>query len=247
MRYSEKYYKEITDGSLRSAREMIPLLRQYIQPSSVVDVGCGTGAWLSVWKNYGVEDITGFDGDYINPHQLLINKNNFIPTDLEKEFKSPGKFDLAMSLEVAEHIQPAASETFINSLCRLSNVILFSAAIPGQGGLNHVNEQYPAYWSSRFRKNNFYPYDCLREKIWMNNMIEVCYRQNIIFYVREEVKDQYETITKFDKPLLPLVHPDYYEDKKKEIAALKKTLKNPLRITQYYFGAVFRKINPFNH
>src|SRR5215212_9660994 len=140
--YTKKYYQSIQSTSINSARELVPLIVEFIRPKSLADVGCGTGIWLSEWERYGISDYIGIDGEYIAEEQLSIPKEKFLKINLDEAFSLPRKFEMLMCLEVAEHIQPSSAKTFIESICKLSDVILFSAAIPGQGGMNHQNEQY---------------------------------------------------------------------------------------------------------
>ena len=240
--YTKSYYQEIQATSVSSAKALVPLINELVHPKSIVDVGCGTGIWLREWDKQGISDYLGIDGDYIREEQLVIAKEKFLHANLDKGFRLPLKYELVVCLEVAEHIQPPAAKEFIASLCASGDVILFSAAIPGQGGLNHINEQYPHYWATLFKQHGFSPYDCIRERIWLNEKIDTCYRQNILFYVRDEVKQQYLSITNHGKILLPVIHPYYYEDKKQEVAELKKTLKNPLRIVLFYVKALLRRL-----
>src|SRR5215207_8440474 len=232
--YTKSYYEEIQFTSVSSAKTLVPLIIDIFYPTSIIDVGCGTGIWLQEWEKHGVTDYLGLDGDYISEDQLMIPKEKFMQVNLDNGFQLSRKYELVVSLEVAEHLQPNAAKKFIDSLCAAGNLILFSAAIPGQGGLKHINEQYPDYWAKLFEQNGFSPYDNLRKEIWLNQKIDVCYRQNIFFYVRDAVKQQYPLITNNKKSLLPIVHPFYYEDKKQELAALRKILKNPLRIILFY-------------
>ena len=81
---------------------------------SVLDVGCGAGAWLTVWKSLGAETL-GLDGNYVRPEQLLISPGEFSAVDLSASFSLDRRFDLAQSLEVAEHL-PASSGGFVDSL-----------------------------------------------------------------------------------------------------------------------------------
>ena len=126
------------------------------------------GAWLSAWKEFGIKDIFGVDGDYIKEKELLIERENFLRADLEKGFKTTRQFDLVCCLEVAEHIQSNNADNFITSLCSLGDIILFSAAIPGQEGTLHYNEQYPDFWIELFAKHNFTAYDNIRQQVWTN-------------------------------------------------------------------------------
>lgn len=240
--YNEVYFKQRADNVVLSANEIIPLLLKYFTPQSVVDVGCGIGAWLSVWEEKGVTDVLGIDGSYINSGQLLINKRKFLSADLEKEIKISKKFELAMSLEVAEHIRPEFAANFIRSICSLSDIVLFSAAIPHQGGALHYNEQYPEYWVNHFAKNGFSAYDVLREKIWDNTNINAYYRQNILVFINDQVKDKYADLIKYNRPVLSLVHPDYLEEKGYEISLYEKALKNPFTASWYFIKKYGKKI-----
>ncbi|MDQ6609947.1 MAG: class I SAM-dependent methyltransferase [Bacteroidota bacterium] len=241
-RYTKSYYQEIHFSSASSAKALVPLINEIIHPNSVVDVGCGTGIWLNEWEKYGVSDYIGLDGDYINKDQLMIPKEKFLHVNLDDGFQLPRKYELVVCLEVAEHIQSAAATKFVGSLCNAGDVILFSAAIPGQGGLNHLNEQYPDYWAKLFEQNGFSPYDYIRQQIWLNENIHACYRQNLLFYVRDEAKQKYPLLIKNGTSLIPIIHPHFYEDKKQEIAALNKILKNPLRIILFYIKGLLRRL-----
>ena len=150
--YSDKFFREIEKGSLHSAQEIAPLIVDFLQPKSVVDVGCGTGVWLSVFKEQGIEDILSIDGDYVNMDSVHIPRENFLPHDLTHPLKIDKKFDLVVSLEAAEHIPSKFARTSVESLTRLGPVIMFSAAIPYQGGENHVNEQWQDYWKVLFNE-----------------------------------------------------------------------------------------------
>jgi cyclopropane fatty-acyl-phospholipid synthase-like methyltransferase len=233
--YNKSYYDLVSAGSLISAQEVIPVVMQYIIPRSVIDIGCGVGAWLSVWSKKGVRDISGIDGDYVDVNQLMINKENFSSGDIEKELNIQRQYELVMSLEVAEHLKPEAAPVFIRSLCQLGEVILFSAAIPHQEGVMHINEQYPDYWIKLFAQHGYSPYDCIRDKIWNNVKIDVCYRQNMLFFIKDSAKDKFQSITKENKSVLSLVHPDHYEFKQREINSLKHVLKTPFHTAWFFF------------
>jgi SAM-dependent methyltransferase len=213
--YPNRFFDFHRDGSLRSAREVIPVVRQFVQPKSVVDVGCGIGTWLSEFKIAGITDCLGIDGDYVDREQLLIEPERFQAHDLEKPLNLDRRFDLAVSLEVAEHLPAACADTFVESLTRLSSVILFSAAIPQQGGDHHVNEQWPEYWQERFERHGYVVVDCLRRLLWRNGNVEQWYRQNLLFYVdRDRLADYPKLASAFEtageNPLLSIVHPDYF-------------------------------------
>ena len=183
--YSSDYFRRIEEGSRHSAEVVVPLVIDLVSPESVIDVGCGTGAWLSVFVAHGVSDVAGVDGDYIDRRALRIPVDLFIPHDLEQRLTLDRSFDLVVSLEVAEHLSADAAERFVESLTSLGPVILFSAAVPGQGGDNHVNEQWPSYWADLFAARGYLPIDCLRDELWGREEVEWWYSQNTILYAQQ--------------------------------------------------------------
>lgn len=212
--YTKAYYMTWEGRARRSAREIVPLVMSLVHPKSVIDVGCGIGTWLSVFKEHGVQDILGIDGDYIDRQMLEIPEANFMPFDLRKPLLVDREYDLAVSLEVAEHLPEQDAEQFVDSLSRLAPVILFSAAIPFQEGTNHVNEQWPDYWVSRFRQRGFVGLDCIRRLIWRNENVEWFYAQNSFLIVREEHLNKCAPLSlEYRSPAsdpLAIVHPVKY-------------------------------------
>ena len=213
--YDENFYRAQKDGSLKSATEILPIVSKYVHPHSVIDIGCGVGGWLACWqKNFGAE-IYGLDGDYVDRSQLFIDEKNFYPANLEERIKSSQRLDLAMTLEVAEHLSPARADSFIEDLTNLSDIILFSAAIPAQGGTNHVNEQWQSYWAEKFLRLGYVGIDCIRPEIWENNNVEICYRQNIFLYAKSKELYRYPELQKFylkhlDAAIFDAVHPQLW-------------------------------------
>ncbi|MEG4391938.1 glycosyltransferase [Microcoleus sp. BROC3] len=215
--YTRDFYQLIGEGTRSSAIEIIPLLLDLLQPilpKSVVDVGCGTGSWLAAFHKLGIADCLGINGDYVDRTLLEIPLNQFKSYDLKQPLQVERKFDLAISLEVAEHLPSTCAENFVNSLTKLAPVILFSAAIPFQGGVEHVNEQWPQYWAYYFQQNGFAVIDCLRKKIWNNEKVEPWYAQNILIFVKQEYLSKYPRLVNeyqnTDLNLLAIVHPKIY-------------------------------------
>ncbi|NJO18632.1 MAG: class I SAM-dependent methyltransferase [Thioploca sp.] len=226
-------------GSLRSAKEVVPVLMKLVSsPRHVIDVGCGVGTWLSVFLEYGVNEVIGIDGDYINQQMLRIPEKCFMPHDLTKPLSLEKKFDLVLSLEVAEHSPDKYADLFVNNLTGLGSVIVFSAAIPFQGGENHVNEQWPNYWIELFQKRDYVAIDCLRDKIWNNENVEPWYAQNIILFAQEanlnnypylvqEYSSSQKTIqTKIHPRLWLAAHNPHGQSLKKVIKALPFSIRN---------------------
>jgi SAM-dependent methyltransferase len=184
--YDDDFFASQSDGSYRGAKEVLPIVFALTRPRSVLDVGCGHGTWLAVAREQGVSDIIGVDGPYVNLKTLKIPQERFLSCDLQKPMELKRRFDLVISLEVGEHLAESAAQTFADNLVRHGSVILFSAAVPGQGGTSHINEQWPAYWAEKFSKSGYVLVDCIRDRIWSNPKIPVCYRQNIFLYVERQ-------------------------------------------------------------
>ena len=214
--YTEEFYEFVREGSKESAKEIIPIIFEFIQPKSVIDVGCGVGTWLSVFQAHGVEDVWGIDGDYVDKNAIEIPKERFLTFDLKSSFRFNRQFDLVVSLEVGEHLPNECAETFVDSLTKLAPVILFSAAIPFQGGTQHVNEQWQDYWVKHFQNKGYVAIDCIRNRIWGNKRVEIWYAQNILIFAKREyldleksalLKQQFESTNMFQRSI---VHPSKY-------------------------------------
>lgn len=225
--YSGDFYAGMEDANLSSARVIVPLVQTFVQPKSVLDIGCGQGLWLKAFIEAGVDDVLGYDGQYVEREKLQITEDKFIGADLEQPLTIRRTFDLSMSVEVGEHLSDKASRAFVKNLTDAADVVLFSAAIPGQGGVHHINEQWPAYWEERFKERGFVPVDCLRHRIWNDSRVAFFYAQNIMFYVRESALSNYPKLATareqgHDKALA-LVHPHiytYYESRWNKIVPL---------------------------
>jgi SAM-dependent methyltransferase len=196
--YDDTFFDYVSDGAIRSARHFLPVVVDALNPSSVLDVGCGRGAWLSVWRELGVAVVRGIDGDYVDKSKLLCPGEFFRARDLSEPFDLAERFDLVQSLEVAEHLPESSARTFIASLTKHSDSVLFSAAPKGQGGDHHINEQDYDYWRRIFAEYDFVPVDFIRPVVKFNTEIEPWYRYNSILYVlRSRVDKLPEHIRKF--------------------------------------------------
>lgn len=216
--YTQEFYNNQSSTSLQSAQIVVPVVRQFINPASVTDIGCGVGTWLSVWQQTGTTQIHGFDGDYVQPAQLQIPQENFTAHDLSQplasQLLSDKRCDLVMSLEVAEHLPEASAADFVKTLTSLSDVVLFSAALPYQGGVGHINEQWPSYWAEKFKNEGYVAIDCIRPLIWSNTSVCWWYCQNILMFAKAEKLSQYPELAKAhlltNQGYLNKVHPRKY-------------------------------------
>ena len=179
--YSPRFYQEL-NATRDSAREILPLIFELVKPASIIDVGCGTGHWLAAALELGIADILGIDGAWVLNAKLAIPADKFAAHDLSQPLSVTRRFDLAISLEVAEHLPASQARSFVQSLCRAADKVLFSAAIPGQGGRHHLNEQWPSYWASLFRECDYECYDVVRPKVWNNPRVLWYYAQNCLLF-----------------------------------------------------------------
>lgn len=183
--YDARFYDWVRLTATSSARAVLPVARDSCEPKSVVDVGCGEGAWLSVWRELGVSDVLGFDGAHVQQDRLMLEPGEFVAADLSKPFSAERRFDLAQSLEVAEHLDPSVADSFVAALCALSDIVLFSAAVPGQGGEMHINEQHPSWWAARFRSLGYETFDVLRPALREAADVAPWYKFNMLVYANK--------------------------------------------------------------
>lgn len=210
--YDQNFYDQYTIGALRSARVILPLVLARLPVRSAVDVGCGRGAWLRALVELGVTDVAGYDGDYVDRARLLTDPAKFTAVDLRCGIDPGRKFDLAISLEVAEHLTSEFAEPFIQHLVTAAPIVLFSAAIPGQGGTHHVNEQWQDYWREIFQSFQFSPVDFVRPETWTRTDVEFWYQQNLIVYCSKEALRRNQHLKPVpDKISLNSVHPRMFE------------------------------------
>jgi SAM-dependent methyltransferase len=193
---------------------VVPLLIDMINPRSVVDVGCGPGSWLEAFMERGIDDVLGVEGAWLDTSVLRIPSDNLKIHDVTRPLKLDRQFDLALSLEVGEHLPEVAAGQLVATLTSLAPVVVFSAAAPLQGGTHHVNERWPGYWAELFSAHGFRAVDSLRPRIWLDDEIAWYYRQNMFLAVREDQLGRYQALRddldRTQGHVLPLVHPERY-------------------------------------
>lgn len=214
--YDETFYESQVAESLRSAQIYLGHLWKYFSPDAVLDVGCGRGSWLKACHELGSTTLFGLDGDW-NRQELLLDKAiNFRSIDLNKPFSLDRRVDLAMSLEVAEHLQPSSSSQFVQQMTNAADAVLFGAAYTAQGGTNHINEQPHTYWAKLFIERGYAPFDFFRPTFWDNDNVCFWYRQNTFLYLKRGSLP-YERITSqgfsamADISFMNCIHPKLYE------------------------------------
>jgi hypothetical protein len=187
----------------------------------------------------------GVDGDYVDRAALEIPDKNFWAHDIRAPLSLGRRFDLVECLEVAEHIEEDAADSVVELLAAHGDAILFSAAIPYQGGVHHVNEQWPSYWAKKFATFGYSVNDVIRPRIWDDVTIEVWYRQNILLFLRGPCE------TEAVAGIVDVVHPEMWRDRNgtlRQMAAHKPGLREVVRPLPGAVGAAVRyRIRTFLH
>jgi SAM-dependent methyltransferase len=126
------------------------------QPRSVLDIGCGIGAYLQLFGQHGATRLFGVDG--IPPEAAALERGAYRMLDLAQPLALEGMFDLAICVEVAEHMPPGADSVLIDNILRhTAGTIIFSAAAPGQPGVGHINCRDIGYWLGLFAARGWFP------------------------------------------------------------------------------------------
>lgn len=210
--YNEGFFDGLLDQGRASAREIAGWVCDLARPESVLDVGCAEGVWAAEFQSRGVPTVLGVDGDYVDRTRLLIPQESFRPADLNASFQLDQRFDLVVCLEVAEHLDESSADRIVEGIASHTDAVLFSAAIPLQGGTDHRNEQWPGYWTDRFAKFEFKAFDVVRPRFWDDQSVAPWYRQNTMIYTRGEggfaktLCDAIAGLPSFHGA--PLVHPE---------------------------------------
>jgi 2-polyprenyl-3-methyl-5-hydroxy-6-metoxy-1,4-benzoquinol methylase len=212
----QKYTHKENVHNLKAPRIIVPEIIKLFDPKSVVDIGCGIGTFLHEFKRLGVSNVLGVDGPWTNKELLFkhIQQDEFLEFDLEKDIKLPQRYDLVVSLEVAEHLKEESADLFIHNLVNSGDIILFSAAIPNQGGQNHINEQWLTYWEKIFAKYNYVLHDIIRPIFWDNKDVDYWYKQNMVIMAPDNL---IEIPQKVSVPMRNIVHYELLERKSEQL------------------------------
>jgi SAM-dependent methyltransferase len=184
--YGRAEFERQQQRSRIAASAIVPLALQATGARSVVDVGCGVGTWLAACAENGIEDYLGIDGYNVDADLLQIPRQHFRAADLREPLTLDRRYDLALSVEVAEHLPADAGPLLVRQLTGVAPAVLFSAAIPGQTGPGHINERWPSYWAGLFADQDYMPIDAIRPKVWSLEAVPFWYRQNVFLYIRRD-------------------------------------------------------------
>lgn len=243
--YSQNYYDNQKTSSYQAAKLILGDLYEIYKFKSVVDFGCGSGAWLkAAWELNNDIKLSGIDGKYVKDI-IDFHKANYYYKNLEEKVEIE-KHDLTISLETAEHLKPERAKSFIDDLCKSSDVILFSAAVDGHGGANHLNEQTQSYWIKLFQENNYFPFIFLdRKKYWFHPVFEQCphYIAGSFLYIKKNT-ETFNLLEKFrvkEDFVVDIVHPNILKWRKDEYFGLKYNLRRTFAAFKRYFHRISQK------
>lgn len=217
MAYDQTWHVHFSEQSSRSAERILSYVIGTFSPRSYLDVGSGIGTWARAAQELGLADVLAVDGPWTKRENLVIDQQFFRAVDMEKRQSFGRRFDLAVSVEVAEHLTEAAADDFVATLTDHADLVLFGAAIPGQGGYMHINEQWPSYWIAKFASKGFLAADLIRPRFWLDRDIPVFYRENTFVFVNKDRADLVATVRgqrpDFDRePILDAAHPEKFEE-----------------------------------
>jgi SAM-dependent methyltransferase len=187
--------------TLEGPKAALPIIFSVLRPSSILDVGCGAGTWLRAAMDLGVSDAFGVDGVDISPEKLYIPPQQRRVQDLTKPWDLGRRFEMAICLEVGEHLDEPDAPSLVEALVKHADTIVFSSACPSQPGQHHVNCQWPVYWQRLFNKHGYACEDSLRWKMWDESRIEPWYCQNIFCARRDPATAGQEA------RIRPVIHP----------------------------------------
>lgn len=217
-------HRQLLKQNRYAAARVFEILDQLLRIDSVLDLGCGIGTWMQAAQAKPGRGTLGVEIETFNANDLLVPEATILHMSLGRPIDLRRKFDLVLCLETAEHLPPEDAAQLVANCARHSGVILFSAAIPGQGGLNHVNEQPPEYWQKLFDRAGFEVVDLLRPRLWCDTGIPAWYRQNMLLFVDRQATSTFEKLrSESGKVQAPLhrAHPDLLEWQARELARLK--------------------------
>ncbi|MEQ8758109.1 MAG: methyltransferase domain-containing protein [Coleofasciculus sp. G1-WW12-02] len=240
-KYNSNFFAAQKEGSYRSAKEYLAYFFSFYQPNSIVDFGCGTGTWLTAAHELGVKDLVGIDGGWIQDKKINEENICYKMINLEKPIKLDRKFDLAISLEVAEHLSEIRAKSFVSDICSAADLVIFGAAIKCQDGVNHINEQWQSYWVNIFREQNYECIDFFRGKFWNDKNVNKDYVQNTFLYMKRGDERSQLLSTQEIHPIYDVCHPIFFERRSK-YCSLRTYIRTTPEIPGLIVKAVLRRL-----
>ena len=225
----KKYVHTTNVHNLVAPQKIVKEILKYFSPKSIVDIGCGLWTFVKIFQDSWIEITHWVDWTWVNKELLHISQKDFFEKDLEKYHNFDKKYDLALSLEVAEHLSPDSAENFVKTLTSASDYIIFSAALPNQWGQNHINEQTPMYWEKLFNKQWYKMYDVFRHIFWEDQDIFWRYKQNMFLILKEWINLPTGLEEKTPRYI---IHPELYQEAKNSLNSPYKAIIYGLYLTK---------------
>ena len=151
--YDARFYDKGDPMKQGSYARFVRALFDLLEPRSVVDVGCGSGIMLMEFSKLGVS-VLGVEGSRAGIERSRLG-DRVVRANLERGVPDLGRFDLCLCIEVAEHLSSRSGPALVDGLTRLSDVVVFTAAQPGQKGTVHMNLRPMTYWEQLFAEHDF--------------------------------------------------------------------------------------------
>ena len=209
--YNDRFYEDSDLGSITAAKVVLPILFETWRPASLIDVGCGLGSWSAAALKLGVPLCLGVDGAHVNMDSLQISPTMFLAHNLELPLPQNLSAEMAICIEVAEHLSPQRAGGLVSDLCRIAPIVLFSGAVPYQGGTGHINENWPEYWAALFARCGYQPYDIIRDRIWSLASVPWWYRQNLLLFAQPNfARDRLGLAQPSPPASLARIHPEQF-------------------------------------
>ncbi len=214
MVYDQSWHLRFGSESSAAAAKILAYVVDTFSPESLIDFGAGAGHWVKIAVNLGIKDCTAVDGPWTDPSLIVIDKSLFHYHDLSRPICFHRRYDLALSLEAAQYLDEDGCINLINTLVQHADTILFSSAVPYQGG-NNVTERWQSHWAQLFEDRGYQPVDLIRPRFWNDSEIPYYYRQNTILYVKEigsELERLESQLASGKKAwVLDMIHPEKWE------------------------------------
>jgi SAM-dependent methyltransferase len=187
--YDRTYYMEVVDPYMSGGVQSIAAsILQEFRPESVVDVGCGSGLLLlSLAEQAPSVQTVGLERSGAGVQICQERGVNVRAFDIETDPVPSDRFSVCVSTEVAEHIPHRHTDRFVDLLCSLADHVVLTAAGPGTGGTDHVNERPQSYWIKRFDARGFShdgPLSARLSGTWRENGVSACFCDGLMIFAR---------------------------------------------------------------
>lgn len=155
--YDGGYFQYVERTTGQSADVIANSIIETFHPSSVVDVACGTGILLDRLRAKGVQQVKGLEFakeglKLCHMRQLEVKKFDVENDQLPQEM---GNADVVISMEAGHQLHEASANRYVDLLCQIADVVVFSSATPGQGDRYPRNEQHHQYWIEKFGERGY--------------------------------------------------------------------------------------------